>query len=308
MDGKGEAFCFREYSHLTNSLSTLVTKTILVALMFAEIPKEYLSTFNRQLQTQLYNELIHDYSFPRAVCRSLSELFISYFDLYFSSQRKEGQIVFHAVSVDVPPGVPVDDMNLVPIKITVYDPNDCTVKDQQELLDKRIVRMSNEAYSQGALLTQADIAILLGESTKTISRHIITLERKGELVPTRGKWKDIGPGVSHKKKILELYLKGYEYTEIERKTKHSGEAIMRYVKDFARILVLTEEGYEDQELRIITGLSEKTIREYMELIETYSTEEYQERLDQLHSIFGKKEIHQKNEEKVLRTESGRWNK
>src|SRR5664280_3884742 len=75
-----------------------------------------------------------------------------------------------------------------------------------------------------------------------------------------------------------------EYTEIERKTRHSGEAIMRYVKDFARILALSEEGYGDEELRIIAGLSEKTIREYKQLIEIYSTEEYQERLDQLHSI------------------------
>lgn len=45
----------------------------------------------------------------------------------------------------------------------------------------------------------------------------------------------------------------------------TGEAIMRYVKDFARVLVLTEEGYGDEELRIITGLSEKTIWEYKEL-------------------------------------------
>jgi hypothetical protein len=276
--------------------------------MCAEISKEYLSTFNRQLQTQLNNELIHDYAFPRAVCKSLSELFLSYFDLYFGNQRKEGQIIFHAISKDVPPGVPVEEMNLIPVKITIYDPDDCTVKDQQELLDKRIMRVSNEAYTQGSLLTQADISILLGESTKTISRHITTLEEKGESVPTRGKWKDIGPGVSHKKKILEFYLKGYEYTEIERKTKHSGEAIMRYVKDFARILVLTEKGYKDEELRILTGISEKTIREYKELIETYSTEEYHERLDQLHSVFGKKEIHRNTEETIIKTESGSGNK
>jgi hypothetical protein len=127
-------------------------------------------------------------------------------------------------------------------------------------------------------------------------------------VPTRGKWKDIGPGVSHKKRILELYLKGYEYTDIERKTKHSGEAIMRYVKDFARILVLTEEGFEGEELRIITGLSEKTIQEYKELIETYSTDEYQERLDQLHNIFGKKEVNRKTEETIIKTNSEGWNR
>lgn len=129
---------------------------------------------------------MHDYSFPRAVCRSRAELFISYIDLYFSNHRKEGQIIFHAVSKDVPPGVPVDEMNLVSVNITIYDPDDCKVKDQQELLDKWIMRISNEAYAQGALLTQADTAILLGESTKTISRHIAALEEKGELVLTRG--------------------------------------------------------------------------------------------------------------------------
>jgi len=271
--------------------------------MVVEIPKEYLSTFNRRLQTQLYNEIMNDYSFPRAVCRSLSELFIFYFDLYFGNQRKEGQIIFTAVSSKVPPGVPVNEMDLVPAIITTYDPDDCAVKDQKELLDKRIMRISNEALNQGALLTQADIAILLGESTKTISRHIAALEENRELVPTRGKWKDIGPGVSHKKKILELYLKGYEYTEIERKTRHSGEAIMRYVKDFAKILLLTEDGFEDNELRLITGLSEKTIQEYKELIETYSTEEYQERLEQLHEIIGKKNSRM-SKETVLKTNSG----
>ena len=251
-----------------------------------EVSREFLSTFNRSVETQLYNELRRDYAFPRAVCRSLSELLISYLDLY-SAQRKEGQIIFHAVSRSVPPGIPVEEMHLIPVRLTLYDPEDCASKTQQEILDRRIVRIANEAFHQGALLTQADIAILLGESTKTIRRHITELESKGEVIPTRGKWKDIGSGVSHKKKIVELYLQGYEYTEIERKTRHSGEAIMRYVKDFARLLILIEEGYSDHELRIITGLSDKTIREYRELIQMYSTQEYQERLEQLHSIFKK---------------------
>ena len=59
---------------------------------------------------------------------------------------------------------------------------------------------------------------------------------------------------------------------------------MSYVKAFSRILVLTAEGFKDKELRIITGLSDKTIREYIDLIETYSTEDYQERLNQLQVI------------------------
>ena len=119
--------------------------------MVVEISKEYVSTFNRKLQTQLYNEIMNDYSFPRAVCRSLSELFIFYFDLYFGNQRKEGQIIFTAVSSNVPPGVPVNEMDLVPAIITTYDPDDCAVKDQKELLDKRIMRISNKALNQGKM-------------------------------------------------------------------------------------------------------------------------------------------------------------
>lgn len=249
-----------------------------------EVPREFVSTFNRRVETQLYNELRRDYAFPRAVCRSLSELLTSRIDLY-SGQRKGGQIVFQAVSKSVPHGVPVEEMHLIPVKLTMYDPEDCAAKTQEELLRRRVVRISNEAFHQGALLTQADIGILLGESTKTIRRHIEELESKGEVIPTRGKWKDIGSGVSHKKMIMELYLQGYEYIDMERKTKHSGEAIMRYVKDFARVLILTEEGYSDNELRVITGLSDKTIKEYKELIEEYSG--YEERLDELRSMFKK---------------------
>jgi len=276
--------------------------------MSLDISKEYLSTFNRRIQTQIYNEIRRDYSFPRIICRTLSELFNSYFDLYFSSQRKEGQIIFHAVSKDIPPGVPVEEMHLVSIRLTLYEADDCTIKNQQELLDKRITRLSNEAYVQGTLLTQADMAILLGESTKTIMRHITELEKKDKLIPTRGKWKDIGPGVSHKKRILELYLKGYEYTDIERNTKHTGAAIMRYIKDFSRILVLTDEGFNDTELRIITGLSDKTIQEYKDLIEIYSTADYQERLTQLRNIFRKKTTHGVHKEPTLTNSSGGWNK
>jgi hypothetical protein len=197
-------------------------------------------------------------------------------------------------------------MRLVSVKLTLYAPEDCSCRTQRELLNRRILRITGEALGQGALLTQADIAILLSESTKTIARHIRELENNGEVVPTRGSWKDIGPGVSHKKRILELYLKGDEYTDIERKTKHSGEAIMRYVKDFARVLVLAEEGYSNAELRIVTGLSDKIIREYKELIEEYSSQEYEERLDHVRAIFKKRALLDETREIGVSGSSGRW--
>jgi len=72
----------RKYSHLAYRLTYLADKPALVALTFLEILKEYLSTFNRQIQTQFYNELRRDYSFPFAVGRLLSDLFTSYVPRY----------------------------------------------------------------------------------------------------------------------------------------------------------------------------------------------------------------------------------
>jgi len=117
---------YTKYARLTYWFTYLAIETVSVVLMSLEVSKEYLSTFNRQIQTQLYNELRQDYSFPRAVCRSLSDLFGSYLDLYYSSQRKEGQVIIHAVSKEVPPGVPVEEMHLVPVRLTLYEPDDCT--------------------------------------------------------------------------------------------------------------------------------------------------------------------------------------
>ena len=273
--------------------------------MRAEIRQEYLSVYKRQLSQQLYQEFCSEYAFLRAVSRSLSELFAGYIDLYFGAQRGEGQIIFHGIRRDVPPGVKVEEMHLKPVRLTLYDPQDCLCKDQKALLKRRIVRISGEAFVEGILLTQADISMLLGQSLRTIMRYIRELEAEGQTVPTRGKWKDIGPGVSHKKRIVELYVKGDEYTDIGRKTKHSSEAIMRYIKDFARVLVLHEEGYSRGEIRVVSGLSEKVLGEYLELIEAYKGEEFEERLDQLRGIYRKKTSQQRSRGKGASDNYGR---
>ncbi len=71
---------------------------------------------------------------------------------------------------------------------------------------------------------------------------------------------DIGPGTSHKAKIVELYLKGYEFTDIKRNTRHSSGSITRYLKDFARVAALHNEGYSHDQIRMITEHSGRLVR------------------------------------------------
>ena len=73
--------------------------------------------------------------------------------------------------------------------------------------------------------------------------------KQGVSLPTRGMMEDIGRGVSHKTKAVELYLKNYTLSEIARKK--------------------------------ISKLSERLTKEYISLIERAESEGYKDRLNQL---------------------------
>jgi hypothetical protein len=109
------------------------------------------------------------------------------------------------------------------------------------------------------------------------------LREQGIEVPTRGSIQDIGPTVSHKTKIIELYLKGYEYTEIETRTRHTGESIKRYISGFSKVVLLTLKGYSALQIRELTSQSEKVIKEYLTLYETYK-ETGQDRISQITTL------------------------
>jgi hypothetical protein len=88
-------------------------------------------------------------------------------------------------------------------------------------------------------------------------------------IPTRGSIQDIGPTVSHKTKIIDLYLKGYEYTEIEQRTRHTGDAIKRYISGFSKVILLSQKEYSPTQIRELTLQSEKVVYEYLALYATY---------------------------------------
>ena len=225
-------------------------------------------------------------------------MFMGYFDTYIGHDKGEGQIIYRAIPEGVPPGIEVSKIKTLPVTLTIVDLSDIEIASMgiNELTKHRIIRITNEAFDQGGLLTQADISIILGESLRTINRKVAELKEDEIIVPTRGNRKDIGPGISHKTKIVEMYLKGYDFTEIKRKTRHSNSSISRYLNDFARIAVLDDMGHTLNEMRIITRHSEHLIKQYIELKRTLDTEESAVRMQQLTAHLGaskKNEIQQR---------------
>lgn len=253
-----------------------------------DIDKTYLSLVKRSVEAQLLSELVVDYAFPNAIARSLRNLFMAYFNTYIGHDKAEGQIIYRAIPEDVPPGIPVREIKTLPVRLTVVESSDIEAinKGTAELTRQRIVRITNEAYDQGGLITQADLALILGVSPRTISNRIAELRDEGIIVPTRGNRKDIGPGISHKAKIVDLYLTGYDFTEVKRRTRHSSTSIMRYLKDFARVACLYERKHTMTEIRIITGHSDRLIRQYIEMRENVDENpEMKQRYEQIVAQF-----------------------
>lgn len=158
----------------------------------------------------------------------------------------------------------------------------------------KVLRITEEAYHQGGLLTQEDIGRILQVSSRTVREDIRELQKDGNLVRTRGNEHDIGRGISHKSRIIDLYLKGYTYDEIIRKSRHSAHSIKRYVSSFGRLLLILNHGIKEvSEISRLLHQSERLTKEYLELYERHKKGEhwpkvYVELLEQLKALYPSK--------------------
>ena len=143
----------------------------------------------------------------------------------------------------------------------------------------RIERLTRQAYDQGALLTYEDLALLLTTSPATVTRDVFFLRQEGKFIMTRGTKLDMGPGLSHKSIILDLYFKGYSFTDIELKTNHSETSVKRYLSDFIQVATLYKQNFSPQQIRLIAQKSDRLVREYIQIYEIYDKLDNQRLLD-----------------------------
>lgn len=152
---------------------------------------------------------------------------------------------------------------------------------------QRILRYTGEAKAQGAYLSQPDLAFLLGVHPSVIQR--LMSENRKVLVPTRGNLADMGPGISHMVRIVELYLQGYTETQIKHRTGHSYESIEAYLKTFATYVGLYDRGLPLPLIRKVMGRSLRLIKTCASLYERFNLPEYQWILTRIRQIFAREE-------------------
>jgi hypothetical protein len=231
----------------------------------------------------IIGRISQDFNLAPFMARTQFEQMRKYFEEYLGLERDVGQMTFLAVSVNTPPGQPLTGCERVAVNLTMDDADDLkALRDGVAALRRRkIQRLTREAQEQWALLTQEDLARLLCSSRSTIKRDIARLRAEGTDVPTRGQVKDIGKGLSHKWRIVEDWLTGYTFSQIQQRRRHSIHAIERYCTDFERVVRLHMRGLRMSEIRQGTGMSERLISEYLTLYKAVGPEN--DRVQRLHT-------------------------
>ncbi|MBX2992428.1 MAG: DUF1670 domain-containing protein [Bacteroidetes bacterium] len=229
---------------------------------------------SKTVRQSIITNIAKDFNLTRILAEAYFNQISDYFLRHAELTLSTGQLQYLAVEENEPPGKPIALCRKVPVRLTLHNADEDLAVYKKSglrgLREHKITRVTNEAIDQGGVLSYEDIAFALTCSVVTIKRDMSRLRKRGSILPSRGWRQQMGRGQSHKTQILDLYFRGFQFTEIERKTRHSETAIKRYLQDFARVALLHLKRFSLDEIRISTGFSHRLIGEYLALYKQHA--------------------------------------
>jgi len=228
---------------------------------------------SKNARSAIVQKLAVDFNLTPIIAEAFYQQFALYFEEHANISLSTGEVAYEAVAAEEPAGKHIRLARKVTVRLRLFDFN----SDLEVLADfglaglrrHRIARITRQAYDQGALLSYEDLAMILTTSPATVKRDIYHLRHQGMCIMTRGAKHDMGPGLSHKTIIIDLYLKNYTFSEIELKTNHSETSVKRYLADFIQVASLHKQQFSPGQIRLITQKSDRLVREYLQLYQSY---------------------------------------
>jgi len=229
---------------------------------------------SKNARSAIVQKLARDFNLTPIIAEAFYQQIALYFEEHANVSLSSGEVAYEAVAADEPAGKPIRLARKVTVRLKLYDFNsDFEVLASYGLAGlrrHRLARITRQAADQSALLSYEDLAMLLTTSPATVKRDIYYLRHEGLFIMTRGVKHDMGPGLSHKTIIIDLYFKQYTFTQIEQKTNHSETSVKRYLADFVQVATLFRQGFSQNQIRLISQKSDRLVREYVQLYETYA--------------------------------------
>jgi hypothetical protein len=244
--------------------------------------KKFRRLSDKSLEQLLLHRFLNNYGYDRgeitakAIINDILQLVDHYFlvsTLDDDLHHNYGQLVWMAVPVDEFPqrSKSIAATRLKPVVLSFINDEDISHIahgfDSKSLRKNRLKRWVDQAFDQGALLTQLDLAALLGVCDAVVSQYVQEIQTDGHLLPTRGNIHDLSGAITHKREIITLYLQGYLTPDIALKTNHSKEAVDRYINDYHRVEILWNHDIKDQDkISMLSRLSKRVVQQYIDLL------------------------------------------
>lgn len=261
--------------------------------MYTTVRSLYDRSLEKTPEQVFINSLRHEFELSPA--ESVGVLELAKQCLFGEVPQTLGKLRFLCASVNAKHGKPLCEQEMVRVELTldggIEDLDVLRTQGTQALRQLKILRLTEEAYQQDGLLTQEDLGRLLQVSSRTIRTDIAELVADGNTVHTRGYDHDIGRSLSHKSRIVELYLSGLTYDEIMKRTRHGAYSIKRYVCSFGRLLLLLKRDITScKEISRLLNQTERLTQEYLNLFERFKEGDhwpavYVELLEQLRTLY-----------------------
>ena len=233
----------------------------------------------KTLKHILIDRFLNSYGFEKgtivasAIVSDIINIIERFYIFHDNSFLREGQLVWLAPPVDEYPakGKSIAQTKLIPVILDFVNSDD--IEDMKiplhhrEVRIKKCERWTNQAYDQGGLLCNLDLAVLLHVNESVAAEYVREyFNLYGRHLPTRGNIQLIGSGQTHKQIIIADYLNGYTTPKICQRTNHSKEAVERYIRDFLAVQLLYSQFKEIETISLVTRISKRVVSQYIDLI------------------------------------------
>lgn len=243
------------------------------------VRKKYGPLARKGLQPALLNCLARD--FPQLggsrMLRLAAEriLEVVFAHLREREAMRHGQVLWTGIAVAEKPGwhKPLEQMKWVPLALDLVVAEDIEAilarQPRQQRLLQRCLRLCRQAHEQGALLSNCDLAVLLGVQDPLIAGLLAAYEKQNNcLVPRRATLHDVGTGLTHKRLICwKRYGEGKASEEIARETYHSLEAVDRYLGQYNRVAECRRQGFDPERTAYLLNCSLGLVSEYWSIVD-----------------------------------------
>jgi len=241
--------------------------------------RRYMRIKGKSLKHVLLDKFINKYGYDKgivtanAIVDDLLTTVEQYYRYSDNSFIKPGQMVWHAIPVDEYPakGKSIAQTRLKPVVLDIISEQDIedmkTPIHHRELRMRRTERWTTQAFDQGALLSNLDLAVLFGINEFTANKYVLEYQSLyNRSLPTRGRIQQFGGGQTHKHLIISDYLKGYLVPTICQRTNHSKDAVERYIRDFEAIKLLSKHFDDLTTISLVARLSKSVVSQYIDLL------------------------------------------